>query len=101
MVELVPCDELAFAARRLPEGGVGLLASLRTDPDTPTPSLLADLGAALPLTRHTVAPMGADRLTNHSTGPSNSPAAILPRALWRRIKVPAMASPRPITRPSG
>ena len=55
-------DVLAFAARRLPEGGVGVLATLRTDPDVGAPAVVADLAAALPLTRTTVAPLGADRL---------------------------------------
>src|SRR5699024_675313 len=55
-------EVLAFAARRLPERGVGIVATVRTDPETPTPAVLADLAAALPLTRTAVTPAGADRL---------------------------------------
>lgn len=53
---------LAFAARRLPPTGVGLLLSRRTEPGQPEPELIADLDAALPLTRETLAPLGRDEL---------------------------------------
>ena len=48
---------LAFAARRLPAAGVGMLLSLRTDLGTPAPEFISELSAALDLTRHTVRPM--------------------------------------------
>ena len=48
---------LAFAARRLPPAGVGMLLSLRTEPAKPEPEVVADLVAALPVTRWTVPPM--------------------------------------------
>ncbi|MDT4924419.1 MAG: hypothetical protein QOG01_2132 [Pseudonocardiales bacterium] len=48
---------LAFAARRLPASGVGLLLTMRTEPGTPAPELVADLAAAVRLSRWTVPPM--------------------------------------------
>ncbi|MDT4903247.1 MAG: hypothetical protein QOH52_1263 [Pseudonocardiales bacterium] len=50
-------DVLAFAARRLPPTGVGLLLTLRTEPGKAAPDLIADLGAALQVSRWTVPPM--------------------------------------------
>jgi DNA-binding CsgD family transcriptional regulator len=48
---------LVFTARRLPPAGVGVLLSLRTEPAKPEPEVVADLVAALPVTRWTVPPM--------------------------------------------
>ncbi|MCW2496099.1 LuxR C-terminal-related transcriptional regulator [Jatrophihabitans sp.] len=50
-------EVLAFAARRLPPAGVGLLIGMRTEPGVAPPELIAELGAALPLTRFVVGPM--------------------------------------------
>jgi DNA-binding CsgD family transcriptional regulator len=48
---------IAFVARRLPEAGVGLALTLRTEPGVPSPELVPDLEAALPLARLPVPPM--------------------------------------------
>jgi DNA-binding CsgD family transcriptional regulator/tetratricopeptide (TPR) repeat protein len=53
---------LAFAARRLPTAGVGLLLGRRTEPGVDEPELIADLEAALPLVRHTLEPLHRDEL---------------------------------------
>jgi DNA-binding CsgD family transcriptional regulator/tetratricopeptide (TPR) repeat protein len=55
---------LAFAARRLPATGIGLLLAWRMEPGLEEPDLLADLDAALPVTRRTLEPM--DRQQLHS-----------------------------------
>ena len=55
-------EVLAFAARRLPPEGVGLLAGLRLEPVGGPPELIADLAAALPLTRWPVEPLDATQL---------------------------------------
>jgi DNA-binding CsgD family transcriptional regulator/DNA polymerase III delta prime subunit len=54
-------DAVAFAARRLPDAGVGIIATLRTSPGQDPPDLVAGLAAALPLTRRTIAPLDATR----------------------------------------
>ena len=55
-------EVLAFAARRLPPAGVGLLAGLRLEPAGAPPELVADLAAALPLTRWPVEPLDSAEL---------------------------------------
>ena len=89
-------DVLAFAARRLPESGVGLLATLRTDPDVPPPPLVADLAAALPLTRTTVAPLArpARRLLRaDSAGTSRAGRCAPPPAARAAIRSSPSRSP--------
>jgi DNA-binding CsgD family transcriptional regulator len=73
---------LTFAARRLPAAGVGLLLSLRTEPAKNEPEVVADLAAALPLTRWTVPPMdpaGLESVVRTRLG--NVPAGVLRSAI--------------------
>ncbi len=55
---------LAFAARRLPAAGVGLVLALRTEPGVEEPALVADLAAAIPLTREVVVPLPGSLLVS-------------------------------------
>jgi DNA-binding CsgD family transcriptional regulator len=74
---------LAFAARRLPPAGVGLLFTLRTEPATVEPELIADLTAALPVTRWTVPPMDdtdLEAVVRNRLG-SSVPASVLRSAI--------------------
>jgi DNA-binding CsgD family transcriptional regulator len=55
-------DVLRFVVRRLPQSGVGVLMTVRTEPGGTTPDLVTDIAAGLPLTRQTVAPLTATDL---------------------------------------
>lgn len=55
-------EVLAFAARRLPPEGVGILIGMRTEPAGAVPEVINDVTAALPVTRWAVEPMPATQL---------------------------------------
>ena len=61
---------IAFAARRLPAAGVGLLLTLRTEPGGPLPDLVADLDAAVPLARWPVRPASPSESGTHRAQPA-------------------------------
>jgi DNA-binding CsgD family transcriptional regulator len=57
-------DLLAFAARRLPRGGVLLLLTLRSELGVPEPGLVAAAASGVPLVRQSVAPLDEDQLVD-------------------------------------